>query len=295
MKKQTVFTACLRFCLISGSGLKRSWKHEVRANPKLLDFYISTVRVPILSRGTSGSYVLKIYNKIEMLATVGSPVIRNVCGTVQNRGGVASTSKMNTFHPASRTATPRPDFHYSHHRAMSSTRLSATGSATGKIEINKAPPTPITLTEGAVSHLKKLKSERGEPKAVLRVGVKSGGCSGMSYVMDFIEKAEDMKPDDTVLSYEDGEIEIRVDPKSLLYLFGLQLDHSSELIGGGYKVRKNKLNNSLENNQLVNARSRKSGTNMMYNVFLCSSQTLMHHHLAAAAPLSLYKLLKINK
>jgi iron-sulfur cluster assembly protein len=117
---------------------------------------------------------------------------------------------------------------------MSTTRASAT---TDKIQINKAPPTPITLTEGAMDHLRKLKAERGEPKAVLRVGVKSGGCSGMSYVMDFIEKAEDMKPDDTVLSYSDGEIEIRVDPKSLLYLFGLQLDYSSELIGGGYKVR----------------------------------------------------------
>ena len=108
-------------------------------------------------------------------------------------------------------------------------------SSSVKIEINKSPLTPITLTEGALGHLKRLKSDRGAPKAVLRVGVKSGGCSGMSYVMDFIEKAEDMKADDTILSYADGEIELRVDPKSLLYLFGLQLDYSDELIGGGYK------------------------------------------------------------
>jgi iron-sulfur cluster assembly accessory protein len=170
-----------------------------------------------------------------MLATAFTPT-RVVCGVLPNRGGVASTSKSNTWHAAPGVATTLPNHHISCRRAVPSTRLSATGSATGKIEINKAPPTPITLTDGAMDHLRKLKSERGDPKAVLRVGVKSGGCSGMSYVMDFIEKAGDMKPDDTVLSYSDGEIEIRVDPKSLLYLFGLQLDYSSELIGGGYKV-----------------------------------------------------------
>lgn len=107
-----------------------------------------------------------------MLATVFTPS-RPICGVVPNRGGVASTSKMNTWHGASAAAT-RSDFHLSSHRR--STRLSATGSATGKIEINKAPPTPITLTEGAMDHLRKLKAERGESKAVLRVGVKSGGC-----------------------------------------------------------------------------------------------------------------------
>jgi iron-sulfur cluster assembly accessory protein len=106
---------------------------------------------------------------------------------------------------------------------------------TGKIELNKAPPTPITLTDTAVNHLKKLKTERGEQKTVLRVGVKSGGCSGMSYSMDFITSPEQVRPDDTVLEFEAGEIELRIDPKSLLYLFGLRLDYSNELIGGGYK------------------------------------------------------------
>ena len=57
----------------------------------------------------------------------------------------------------------------------------------------------------------------------------------MSYLMDFITSEDEKKPDDTVLSFAEGEIEIRIDPKSLLYLFGLQLDYSSELIGGGYK------------------------------------------------------------
>ena len=57
----------------------------------------------------------------------------------------------------------------------------------------------------------------------------------MSYVMDFVSGPEELRGDDTVLPYADGAIELRIDPKSLLYLFGLTLDHSDELIGGGYK------------------------------------------------------------
>ncbi|KXZ49181.1 hypothetical protein GPECTOR_22g771 [Gonium pectorale] len=61
----------------------------------------------------------------------------------------------------------------------------------------------------------------------------SGGCSGMSYVMDF-ESQDKVTPDDHVMSYEDG-FRLVVDPKSLLYLFGMRLGHSSALIGGGFQ------------------------------------------------------------
>ena len=133
-----------------------------------------------------------------------------------------------------RCIPPRRPFTLRHPRPLP-LPPTATSSVDNKIQVNKAPPTPITLTQGAVGHLLKLRSERGEAQAILRVGVKSGGCSGMSYLMDFITSEDEKKPDDTVLSFAEGEIEIRIDPKSLLYLFGLQLDYSSELIGGGYK------------------------------------------------------------
>lgn len=103
------------------------------------------------------------------------------------------------------------------------------------VKLNKAPPQPITLTEGASSHLLKLGQDKGQNPIVLRVGVKSGGCSGMSYVMDFVDPGEDASSGDTILQLENNSIEIRIDPKSLLYLFGLQLDYSDELIGGGFK------------------------------------------------------------
>ena len=104
-----------------------------------------------------------------------------------------------------------------------------------KVELNRVPVAPISLTSGALQHLEKLGKDKGQIPIILRVGVKSGGCSGMSYVMDFVEPGEEVISGDTVLNLEEGKIEIRIDPKSLLYLFGLQLDYSDALIGGGFK------------------------------------------------------------
>ncbi|EEC45780.1 predicted protein, partial [Phaeodactylum tricornutum CCAP 1055/1] len=69
---------------------------------------------------------------------------------------------------------------------------------------------------------------------VLRMGVRSGGCSGMSYVMDFA-KAADIQEDDQVDEYMSDRIQCVVDSKSMLYLYGLELDYSNELIGGGFQ------------------------------------------------------------
>ncbi|GAB4816969.1 hypothetical protein N2152v2_004015 [Parachlorella kessleri] len=97
-----------------------------------------------------------------------------------------------------------------------------------------AKPKPaITLTDNALAHLTKLRNENGSDKLLLRMGVKSGGCSGMSYLLDFA-KEEDVRPDDAVMEYEGG-FRLVCDPKSLLYLFGLQLDYSDALIGGGFQ------------------------------------------------------------
>jgi iron-sulfur cluster assembly accessory protein len=71
---------------------------------------------------------------------------------------------------------------------------------------------------------------------VLRVGVRSGGCSGMSYTMDFVPAADTLD-DDESYDYEasDGQgFRVICDPKSLLYIYGMQLDFSTALIGGGF-------------------------------------------------------------
>jgi len=106
-------------------------------------------------------------------------------------------------------------------------------------EVEVAPSQPaeaIALTDRALNHLKKLRAEAGGQDLLLRVGVKQGGCSGMSYVMDF-EKAGNVKEDDYTMNYGDGEFKIICDPKSLLYLFGMSLDFSDALIGGGFQFQ----------------------------------------------------------
>lgn len=65
----------------------------------------------------------------------------------------------------------------------------------------------------------------------LRVGVKGGGCSGLSYVMDFDDKIE---PTDEVVTLTEG-LKVVIDKKSVLYLFGTELNYSDGLNGKGFE------------------------------------------------------------
>lgn len=94
---------------------------------------------------------------------------------------------------------------------------------------------PIVLTEKALNHLQKLRSESGGEAVYFRLGVKSGGCSGMSYTMDFAKPTDVNEGEDMVFNYSGDAFKMVVDTKSLLYLFGLQLDYSDALIDGGFK------------------------------------------------------------
>ena len=93
----------------------------------------------------------------------------------------------------------------------------------------------ILITNDAIEQISNLLKGQSDKKA-LRVGVRSGGCSGMSYTMDFIE-TDEINPDDKVYDYSlqaDQRFQVVCDPKSLLYIYGMQLDFSKELIGGGF-------------------------------------------------------------
>ena len=93
----------------------------------------------------------------------------------------------------------------------------------------------ILITNDAIEQISNLLKGQSDKKA-LRVGVRSGGCSGMSYTMDFIDVNE-INPDDKVYDYSlksDQSFQVVCDPKSLLYIYGMQLDFSKELIGGGF-------------------------------------------------------------
>ncbi|MEM9266009.1 MAG: iron-sulfur cluster assembly accessory protein [Cyanobacteria bacterium P01_F01_bin.13] len=89
----------------------------------------------------------------------------------------------------------------------------------------------IMMTEAALSHVLALKEKQGDDLC-LRVGVRQGGCSGMSYMMDF-ETMGNIGEHDEVFDY-DG-FKVICDKKSMLYLYGLVLDYSDALIGGGFQ------------------------------------------------------------
>jgi iron-sulfur cluster assembly protein len=89
----------------------------------------------------------------------------------------------------------------------------------------------IELTETALTHVMALRDQQGKDLC-LRVGVRQGGCSGMSYLMEF-EDIANARPDDEVFDY--GGFKIVCDRKSLLYIYGLVLDYSNAMIGGGFQ------------------------------------------------------------
>jgi len=98
-------------------------------------------------------------------------------------------------------------------------------------------PPAISLTETAQKQLLKLSADseqEGKTDLCLRVGVRQGGCSGMSYTMDLEERSK-IQESDSIIDDEKNGFTIACDPKSLLYLFGLQLDYSDALIGGGFQ------------------------------------------------------------
>jgi iron-sulfur cluster assembly protein len=88
----------------------------------------------------------------------------------------------------------------------------------------------ITVTENAKQHAISLIKEENRPlDTFIRVGVDSGGCSGLSYKLEFDNI---MQPNDQV--FEDKGIKIVVDKKSFLYLIGTELDYSAGLNGKGF-------------------------------------------------------------
>ena len=88
----------------------------------------------------------------------------------------------------------------------------------------------ITLSEAAIQEVKRLINVQGITEGGLRLGVKGGGCSGLSYSINFDEK---IGPHDQV--YDIEGVKVIVDAKSAIYLQGTQLDYHKDLMGGNFK------------------------------------------------------------
>ncbi|HLP86147.1 MAG TPA: iron-sulfur cluster insertion protein ErpA [Phycisphaerales bacterium] len=89
----------------------------------------------------------------------------------------------------------------------------------------------VILTETAAREIKTIiqQQELDADKVCLRVGVKGGGCSGFSYILDLTETKKD-----TDEQFEQHGVRIIVDPKSLLYLGGVTVDFKDEIMGRGF-------------------------------------------------------------
>jgi iron-sulfur cluster assembly protein len=90
----------------------------------------------------------------------------------------------------------------------------------------------VTLSNKAVNHLIELMMGEGITPDThnLRVGVKGGGCSGLSYIMEFDDKVDSL---DEIIETKAG-LKVLIDKKSVLYLFGTELDYSDGLNGKGF-------------------------------------------------------------
>ncbi len=87
----------------------------------------------------------------------------------------------------------------------------------------------ISVTPTAIVELKRLLAEEKQSDMFLRIGVSSGGCSGMSYALAF-----DDKPLENDLSFDFDDLKVRIDSQALGYLKGTQLDFTGGMVGGGF-------------------------------------------------------------
>jgi len=87
----------------------------------------------------------------------------------------------------------------------------------------------ITITEAAANHVQKFLDNRGKGIGI-RLGVRTSGCSGMAYQMEFVDELDE---DDLV--FEERGVKVVVDPKSLVYLDGTEVDFTKEGLNEGFK------------------------------------------------------------
>jgi len=81
----------------------------------------------------------------------------------------------------------------------------------------------ITLSDRAAERVKEIIANAKEPIIGVRVGVASGGCAGMSYVMEY---AKNSNPNDEII--EDKGVKVLIDPKAIMYLLGTEMDYKKE-------------------------------------------------------------------
>ena len=87
----------------------------------------------------------------------------------------------------------------------------------------------ISLSENAANRIKEIMSKAEKDSLGVRVGVKSGGCAGMSYVMEY---AKEINPNDEII--EDKGVKLFIDPGAIMYLLGTEMDYKKEQFSSSF-------------------------------------------------------------
>ena len=90
-------------------------------------------------------------------------------------------------------------------------------------------PQLMTVTEAAAGRVKDLIAQRGKPTAGVRIGVRTKGCSGLSYTLEY---ADEKGPKDEVLQTQG--VTLLIDPKATLFLIGTEMDYVEEKLKAGF-------------------------------------------------------------
>ena len=87
----------------------------------------------------------------------------------------------------------------------------------------------ITLSDNAAQRIKEIMANTKDPSIGVRIGVKSGGCAGMSYVMEY---AKSSNSKDEII--EDKGVKVLIDPSAVMYLLGTEMDYKKEQFSSSF-------------------------------------------------------------
>ena len=90
----------------------------------------------------------------------------------------------------------------------------------------------MTITDAAADRVKSLLDKRGKPSAGVRIGVKTKGCSGLSYSLEYADEAG--RFDEVV---EDKGVRVLIDPKAVMFVLGTEMDYVEEKMQSGFVFR----------------------------------------------------------
>ena len=91
---------------------------------------------------------------------------------------------------------------------------------------------PLTLTDAAAERIKNMLDGRGKPSVGIRIGVRSKGCSGLSYTLEF---ADEKSAYDEIV--EDKGVTVLIDPKATMFILGTEMDWVEEKMQNGFVFR----------------------------------------------------------